>query len=50
MLSFGSGETVIDRYTNAHMTSDSDSKKSTLGFLMTFSGELFLGNPSCRNV
>ena len=35
-LCFGSGEHMLDGYTNLDMTCDVDSKKSNLGFLMTF--------------
>lgn len=37
-LCFDSGEPVLDGYTDADMTGDCDSRKSTLGFLMTFAG------------
>ena len=35
-LCFVSGEPMLDGHTDLHMTSDGDSKKSILGFLMTF--------------
>ena len=37
-LCFGSGEPVLDGYTDADMAGDCDSRKSTSGFLMTFAG------------
>ena len=33
-----SSEPILDGYTNADMAGDTDSKKSTSGFLMTFAG------------
>ena len=35
-LCFGSGEPMLDGYTDSDMASDVDSKKSISGFLMTF--------------
>ena len=35
-LGFGSGEPMLDGYTDSDMASDVDSKKSISGFLMTF--------------
>ena len=35
-LCFGNGEPMLDGYTEADITGDTDSKKSTSGFLMTF--------------
>ena len=49
-LCFGSGELMLDGYTDSNMAGDVDSRKSILGFLMTFAGELSLDNPSFRNV
>ena len=49
-LSFGSGEPMLDRYTDSDMAGDVNSKKSISGFLMTFAGKRSLGNPSCRNM
>ena len=37
-LCFGSGELMLDRYTDSDMASDVDSRKSISGFLMTFAG------------
>ena len=37
-LCFGNGEPMLDGYTNSDMASDVDSKKSILGFMMTFAG------------
>jgi len=37
-LCFGSDEPVLEGYTDADMAGDTDSKKSTSGFLMTFVG------------
>ena len=49
-LCFGSGEPMLDGYTDSYMAGDVDSRKSISWFLMTFEGELSLGNPSCRNM
>ena len=37
-LCFGSDEHILEGYSNADMAGDLDSRKSTLGFLMTFAG------------
>ena len=37
-LCFGSGEPMLDGYTNLDMVGDVDSRKSISGFLMTFTG------------
>jgi len=37
-LCFGSGEHVLNGYTNADMVGDVDSRKSTYGYMMTFVG------------
>ena len=37
-LCFGSDEPILEGYSNANMAGDLDSRKSTLGFLMTFAG------------
>ena len=37
-LCFGSGEPMLDGYTDSDMAGDVDSKKSISGFLMTFAG------------
>ena len=37
-LCFGNGEPMLDRYTDLDMAGDVDSKKSILGFMMTFVG------------
>ena len=37
-LCFGSGEHMLDGYTNSDMAVDVDSRKSILGFMMTFAG------------
>ena len=33
---FGSGEPMLDGYTDSYMAGDVDSKKSISGFMMTF--------------
>ena len=37
-LCFGSGQPVLDGYTDADMAGDLDSRKSTSGYMMTFAG------------
>ena len=37
-LCFGSGEPILDGYTDADMAGNVDTRKSTSGFLMTFAG------------
>jgi hypothetical protein len=37
-LCFGSGQQVLDGFTNAYMAGDIDSRKSTSGNLITYSG------------
>ena len=37
-LCFGDDEPVLEGYTDADMAGDTDSRKSTSGFLMTFAG------------
>ena len=37
-LCFGSGEPILEGYTDSDMVGDVDSRKSTSGFLMTFAG------------
>ena len=37
-LSFGSGKSVLTSYTEADMAGDVDTRKSTLGYLITFVG------------
>ena len=37
-LCFGSGELMLDGYTNSDMAGDVDSRKSISGFMMTFAG------------
>ena len=49
-LCFGPGKPVLDGFTNADISGDIDSSKSTFGYLMTFAGELYLGNINCKNV
>lgn len=49
-LCFGNGKPLLEGTTDADMTGDIDSRKSTSGYLMTFLGELYLGSQSCRNV
>ncbi|KAG5549867.1 hypothetical protein RHGRI_014986 [Rhododendron griersonianum] len=49
-LCFGNGKAVLDGFTDADMAGDVDSRKSTSGYLMTFAGELSIGNQGCKNV
>lgn len=35
---YGQGKSQLDGYTNAYMAGDLNSQKSTLGYMMTFSG------------
>ena len=49
-LCFGSGEPMLDGYTDSDMAGDVDSRKSISGFIMTFAGGVVSGNPSYRNV
>ena len=37
-LTFGNGKLVLVCYTNSHMAMDVDNRRSTSGYLMTFSG------------
>jgi len=37
-LCFGNGDLVLHGYTDADNAGDKDSRKSTLGYLMTFAG------------
>ena len=37
-LTFGSGKSVLVGYTNSDMARDVDNRKSTSGYLITFSG------------
>ena len=39
-LCFGPRQPVLDGYTDANMSGDIDSRKSTFGYLMTFAGEV----------
>ena len=39
-LCFDCGEPMLDEYMDSDMVSDVDSRKSILGFLMTFIGEV----------
>ena len=38
-LCFGSGDPVLQAYTDADYAGDADSRKSTSGYLMTYAGE-----------
>ncbi|CAL2272140.1 unnamed protein product [Prunus armeniaca] len=49
-LYFRGGKPTLIGYTDAYMAGDLDSRKSTSGYLITFSGEQFRGNQSYRNV
>jgi hypothetical protein len=49
-LCFGNNKPVLDGYTNADMTGDVDSRKSTSGYLMKFAGGQSHGNQGCKNV
>jgi hypothetical protein len=35
-LGFGSGDPILQGYTNAHYVGDEDSRKSTFGYLMNY--------------
>ncbi|KAJ0014180.1 hypothetical protein Pint_20649 [Pistacia integerrima] len=41
-LYFGSGKPVLVGYTNANMSRDMDSRKSTFGYMVTFVGEVLV--------
>ena len=49
-LSFGRGKLVFEGNTDAYMVDDLDGKKYTSGYLFSFAGEPFHGNPSYKNV
>ena len=42
VLVFGSGEPMLDGYTDSYMAGDVDSKKSISGFMMTLQGSCLL--------
>jgi len=49
-LCFGNEDPMLVRYKNVNMVGDVDFRKSTSGYLTTFTGELYLGNPSYKDV
>ena len=49
-LCFGTDKPILEGCTDVDMARDVDSKKSTSGYLITFQGEQYHGNQSCRNV
>ena len=49
-LCFGNRDLMLLGYTNADMAGDMDSRKSTFGYLITFAGELCLGNQNFKSV
>ena len=49
-LCFWTNKIVYVGCTDAYMAGDVDSRKSTSGYLITFSGEQCHGNQGCKNV
>ena len=49
-LCFGASNPILKGYTDSDMAGDLDKRKSTTGYLFTFSGGLYHGSQSCRSV
>ena len=49
-LCFGGDKPTLVEYSYYDMTGDIDSRKSTLGYMIKFPGELWLGSPDCKSV